>query len=89
MGRIVQKFDSLPRAENLLFNMNVLSHDPSDVYHMYENFQGQKVHTKIVILQSLGNDSPFCFSQLHLLVDLECHFCFVGLLDLNSFQMFK
>jgi hypothetical protein len=27
-----------------------------------------------------------CFSQLHMLVDLECHFCFVGLSDLNFFS---
>ena len=65
--------------------MKFLSHDLYDVDHKYENFQGLKIHTKIVILQSLGNDSPLCFSQLHLLVDLECHFLFVGLLDLNFF----
>jgi hypothetical protein len=70
------------------FNTKILSHDLNDVDHMYENFQVQKIHTKIIILQSLGNDSPLCFSQLHLLVDLECHF-FVGLLDLNFFHMFK
>jgi hypothetical protein len=65
--------------------MKFLSHDLYDVDYMYENLQGQKIYTKIVILQSLGNDSPLCFSQLHLLVDLECHFLFVGFLDLNLF----
>ena len=65
-----------------------MSHDLYDVDHMYENFQGLKIHTKIVILQSLGNDSPLCFSQPHLLVDLEYQF-FCGSFGLEFFHMCK
>jgi hypothetical protein len=45
-GENRSNFDSLLGLRICYFNMKFLSHDLYDVDHIYENFQGQKIHTK-------------------------------------------
>ena len=82
-------FDSLPRAENLLFQYEIFvtwslwcwSHvwkfsRPKDTHK-----NSYSISTNVVVKQ-------LCFSQLHMLVDLEYHF-FCGSFGLEFFHMCK